>query len=227
MGGTTKEVAGYGDILPILEAFPHEQLFSACAWRRAMVYRYWYQIYGNISKRSEMPLTSKMVVVLFNVWGIDFMAPSPSSYGYDYILVAIDYVPKWIEAIVTKTNDSKIVMGRVTFATSLLMHLLRKYNITHKVATPYHPQTLGQAYRTTYKTPIGMSPYRVVFGKACHLPVELENRAYWAIKRLNFEMKAGDMRKMQVSELDQLRNEAYENGKIYKERSPNGRVHSQ
>ena len=91
-----------------------------------------------------MPLTSKMVVVLFNVWGIDFMAPSPSSYGYDYILVAIDYVPKWIEAIVTKTNDSKIVMGRVTFATSLLMHLLRKYNITHKVATPYHPQTLGQ-----------------------------------------------------------------------------------
>lgn len=70
-----------------------------------------YQIYGNISKRSEMPLTSNLVVVLFNVWGIDFMGPSPSSYGYNYILVTIDYVPKWIEAIVTKTNDSKIVMG--------------------------------------------------------------------------------------------------------------------
>lgn len=49
--------------------------------------------------------------------------------------------------------------------------------------------------------------------------MELEYRAYWAIKRLNFEMKAGDTRKMQVSELDQLRNEAYENGKIYKERT--------
>nr|GFA48884.1 reverse transcriptase domain-containing protein [Tanacetum cinerariifolium] len=80
------------------------------------------------------------------------------------------------------------------------------------------------AFRTTYKTPIGCTPYKLVYGKACHLPIELEHKAYWALKQANFNLTvAGDYRKVQLNELNELRDHAYQNSLIYKEKTK--RIH--
>nr|GEV30731.1 reverse transcriptase domain-containing protein [Tanacetum cinerariifolium] len=80
------------------------------------------------------------------------------------------------------------------------------------------------AFRTAYKTPIGCTPYKLVYGKACHLPIELEHKAYWALKQANFNLTVmGDHRKVQLNELNELRDHAYENSLIYKEKTK--RIH--
>ncbi|GJS26207.1 reverse transcriptase domain-containing protein [Tanacetum coccineum] len=76
------------------------------------------------------------------------------------------------------------------------------------------------AFRTAYKTPIGCTPYKLVYEKACHLPIELEHKAYRALKHCNFDLKtAGDHRKVQMNELTELRDQAYKNSLIYKEKT--------
>nr|GEX13631.1 reverse transcriptase domain-containing protein [Tanacetum cinerariifolium] len=76
------------------------------------------------------------------------------------------------------------------------------------------------AFCTAFKNPIGCTPYKLVYRKSCHLPIELEHRAYWALKHVNFNLKTGgDHRKLQLNELNELHDQAYENSVIYKERT--------
>jgi len=104
-----------------------------------------------------MPLFHILVVEIFDVWGIDFKSPFPPSFRFEYILIAIDYISKWIEAVLTRINDHKVVIkfvqsnifSRFGFPRAIISDgsshfrnwkfdaLLRKYEITHKVATPY------------------------------------------------------------------------------------------
>nr|GEZ07141.1 reverse transcriptase domain-containing protein [Tanacetum cinerariifolium] len=179
---------------------------------------------AKISQRDEMPQNAIQVCEIFDVWGIDFIGPFSSSRGNKYILVAVDYLSKWVEAKVLPTNDVRVVCkflkslfarfgtpraiisdSGTYFCNDQFAKAMLKYGVTHRLTTAYHPQTSGQvkvsnrglknilertvgenraswpdklddalwAFRTAFKTPIRCTPYKLVYEKACHLPIEL------------------------------------------------------
>ncbi|GJV51448.1 reverse transcriptase domain-containing protein [Tanacetum coccineum] len=205
---TAKKVFDVGFFWPTIYRDAHIMIKSCDTCQRQ----------GKISQRDEMLQNAIQVCEIFDVWGIDFMGPFPSSRGNKYILVAVDYLSKWVEAKALPTNDARVV---VKFLKSLFVRfrtpraiisdrgtyfcndqfakVMSKYGVTHRLATAYHPQTSGQvevsnqglkrilertvgenraswsdrlddalwAFRTAFKTPIGCTPYKLVYGKSC------------------------------------------------------------
>jgi hypothetical protein len=110
---------------------------------------------GNIGRRQEMPMNYSLVIEPFDVWGFDYTRPFPSSNGYTHILVAVDYVTKWVEAILTSSASIKMLKevifprfgvprylmtdGGSHFIHGAFQKILAKYDVNHRIASPYHP----------------------------------------------------------------------------------------
>nr|GFB45913.1 reverse transcriptase domain-containing protein [Tanacetum cinerariifolium] len=219
---TAKKVFDSGFYWPSIYKDAFELVKHYDSWQRQ----------GKVSQKDEMPQNFIQICEIFDVWGIDFMGPFLSSKGNKYILVAVDYLSKWVEAKALPINDDRVVVkflkslfsrfgtpkaiisDRGThFCNDQFSRVMAKYGVTHRLSIAYHPQTSGQvdvtnhrlkrilertvgenralwsdkledalwAFRTAYKTSIGCTPYRLVYGKACHLPHEIKHKAYCAL----------------------------------------------
>ncbi|GJU76334.1 reverse transcriptase domain-containing protein [Tanacetum coccineum] len=189
-----------------------------------------------ISQRDEMSQNAIQVCEIFDIWGIDFMGPFPSSRGNKCILVAVEYLSKWVEAKALPTNDARVVVKflkslfarfgtpraiisdrRTHFCNDKFTKVMSKYGVTHRLATVYHPQMSGQV--EVSNRGLKRILKRTVGENRASRSDKLDN-VLWVF-RTTFKTPIGlsDLRKLQINELNELRDQAYDNSFIYKERT--------
>ncbi|GJR23842.1 reverse transcriptase domain-containing protein [Tanacetum coccineum] len=175
---------------------------------------------GPTGRHHSVNVTAKKVYEVFDVWGLDFMGPFPQSRGNKYILVAVDYVSKWVEAQALPMNDARVVVKflRSLFARAIKCILERSVGYNLRDWSEKLNDALG-AFRTAYKTPTRYTPFRLVYGNACHLPIEIEHKAHWELKQCNMDLTFAKSHLMKLNGLAELRDDVYENTRIYKERT--------
>ncbi|GJR38136.1 reverse transcriptase domain-containing protein [Tanacetum coccineum] len=185
---------------------------------------------GNILSKDETPQKYIQVFEIFDVWRIDFMGPFPSSNKNKYVLVAINYVSKWVKAQAFPTNDAQnvvnflkrlftrfgipkaLISDRGThFCNHQIEKAMKRYGVVHRFSTAYHPQTNGQIENTN-------RAIKRILDK--NHQEQQERLPIRAVKNCNMDLtKAGENRFLQINELDEIRLDAYESSIPYKERT--------
>ncbi|GKB17702.1 reverse transcriptase domain-containing protein [Tanacetum coccineum] len=194
---TAKKIFDSGFFWPTIYKDAHEFVKNCDSCQRQ----------GKTSQRDEMPQNSIQVCEIFDMWGIDFMGPFPSSRGNKNM----EFIHRLSTALSPTTS------GQVEVSNRGLKRILERTIGENRASWSDKLDDALWAFRTAYKTPIGCTPYKLVYGKACHLPIELEHKAYWALKAIKLRIyNTGDHRKVQLNELNELRDHAYENSLIYK-----------
>nr|GFA87854.1 reverse transcriptase domain-containing protein [Tanacetum cinerariifolium] len=187
---------------------------------------------GKISQRDEMPQNT---VDYLSKWVEAKALPTNDA----------RVVVKFLKSLFSRFGTPRAIISdrRTHFCNDQFTRVMIKYGVTHQLATAYHPQTSCQVevsnrgLKRILERTVGenctswsdklddalwafRTAYKLVYGKSCHLLIELEHRTYWALKHVNFDLKnAGDYRKLQLNELSELRDQAYENSGIYRERT--------